>query len=125
MNSDWDVLIVAGPGLAADLAYALHGQLARRDLRVKLDIAERPTASPFPAGVPEDAAAAGCCVVLATEGDVTKYAVILAPRFPGQRPVFAPSASGSKPGDVEIGVIAEDVASLAARIEDRVRALRE
>jgi len=51
----WDVLIVAGPGLATDRAHAPHGQLARRDLRVMLDVASMPSASAFPAGHPEDA----------------------------------------------------------------------
>jgi len=118
----WDVLIVSPIGTAGDLAHSLRTELAARGLGVKLDIISDQRMLPLPAACTDDAKRARFCVVLGTINAATHYALMPAPRIPGQEPDTAPMGSKAGPGQVEIGVLTEEVATFAARIAEKVRA---
>jgi len=92
---------------------------------VKLDIATKPKASPIPEPFLEDASQARCSVIVATDLEATRYAILPAPRFPGQRPEYAPKGTRAGRAQIEVGVLTEDASALAARIAERVRVSRE
>jgi hypothetical protein len=120
-QGEWDVLIVAPIGEAADFAHLLRANLAARGLAVKLDVISEQRLLPLPEACADDARRARFCVVLGTVGKVVQYALLPAPRFPGQVPKFAPVGSNAGPGQVEMGDLTEDVAAFAARVEARLR----
>ena len=117
----WDVLIVAPIGVPGDFAHALRAALAESGIGVKLDIVSDQRMLPLPAACTDDAKRARFCVVLGMVGATTHYALMPAPRFEGQEPDIAPMGSKAGPGQVEIGVLTEDVAAFADRIAARVR----
>jgi len=117
----WDVLIVAPVGTGSDLAHRLRDDLAERRLLVKLDIVSDQRMLPLPAACTDDAKRARFCVVLGMVGATTHYALMPAPRHPGQEPDIAPIGSKAGPGQVEIGALTEEVAAFAGRIEARLR----
>ena len=116
----WDVLIVAPIGPVGDLAHALSADLTRRGLAVKLDVVSDQRMLPLPATCEEDARLARFCVVFGIVGTKTHYALMPAPRFPGQMPAFAPIGTKAEPGQVEVGVLTEEIVAFAKRIEARL-----
>jgi len=121
IQREWDVLIVAPIGVPGDFAHGLRANLAARGLGVKLDVVSEQRVLPLPATCESDARLARFCVVLGTVGKATHYALMPAPRHPGQVPAIAPMGSKAGPGQVEIGVLTEEVAAFAAKVEKRLR----
>ena len=116
----YDVLILAPIGPAGDLAHALGADLTQRGLVVKLNIISDERVLPLPAICVEDSRLARFCVAFGIVGTKTRYALLPAPRFPGQVPEVRPVGAKAGPGQVEIGVMTEEVAGFASRIEARL-----
>jgi hypothetical protein len=113
-----DVMIIASEGVVGDLARDLCQELEQRGRRVRLNLlspAERTAL--LPATCVDAARRSRFCVVLASVGHGIQYALMPAPKFPGQEPTFARVGTTAQPGEVEVGVFSEGIGALAGRIE--------
>lgn len=121
-NRTLDILILAPSGPAGDIARRLYDQLAQRGLRVKLDIVSEQAAPLFRLIGMDDAKQSRFCVVLRCVGEATHFALTSARRISSQVPTSASIGTTSGPEEVETGVLSDDIDTLAARIEERVKA---
>jgi len=117
----WDMLIVAPIGEASDLAHGIRASLVEHGLRVKLDVVSEQRLLPLPASCTDDAKRARFCMVLGMIGTTIHFALMPAPKCPGQVPDIAPIGTRAAPGQVEIGPLTEGLSELAARIESLLR----
>jgi hypothetical protein len=123
----YDVVIVDATGKPADCSLRLRGELLLRDLRVQLEVVPSPGIGDLPPLTGARVNQAAHVVILLTKREddgreVTAYVAVPAPRFPGQAPAFAPKGVKAPPGSIETGKVGDDVAGLAGRIAERVRA---
>jgi hypothetical protein len=123
----FDVVIVDATGKPADCSLRLRAELLLLDLRVQLEVVPSPGIGDLPALTGARVSQAAYVVILLTKrGDdgreETYFVAVPAPRFAGQSPQFAPHGAKAPAGSIETGTIGDDVAALAGRIVDRLRA---
>ena len=115
------MLIVSTTGPAGDVAHRLREAIAALDLRVKLDVLPALGLPSLPEVCEADARRARLCIILSNRSKAVLYAHLPAPRFQGQRAVFAAGGTRAGPQEAEMGVLTEEVGSLAARVAERLR----
>jgi hypothetical protein len=127
----WDVLIVAAHGRASVLGLELERHLLGRGLKVKLALVSSRMPLPVPEEVGDDAGKAAYCVALAAAdseahggAERIAYALIPAPRFPGQVPTFAEIGAGPQKGGIDLGIVEDNIQGLAERLARRVKDAR-
>jgi hypothetical protein len=127
-NKDlFDVVIVDATGKPADCSSRLQAELLRRDLRVRIEVEAPPSDSNAAAILDANLTHARYWVILTTvhadDGrEETGFVAVPAPRYPVKRPSFAPVGLKAPLEKIETGRMG-DVAALAGRIAERVRAV--
>jgi|SRR5688572_9121706 len=116
-----DVLILVPPGSLSNFAEDLGAELVRLGVSVRVRSVRSQAESPLKLAVSEDADKARLCVVLGLVGEKPSYALLPAPRVPGEEPRFAPQGRHGAPDEVEIGPLTEDVVTRAGRVAARLR----
>ena len=116
-----DALILVPPGSLSDFAEDLGAELVRLGLSVKVRSVRSQAESPLKLAVSEDAEQARLCVVFGLVGEKPCYALLPAPRVPGEEPRFAAQGKHGAPDEVEIGPLVEDAVTPAGRIAARLR----
>ena len=117
-----DALILVAPGSLSDYAEDVGAELVRLGISMRVRSVRSQAESLLKLAVSEDADKAKLCVVLGIVNGKECYALLPAPKVPGEEPRFVPQGKHGAPDEVEIGPLTEDATALAGRIAARLPA---